>query len=145
MHFSAIACFLTCLFAVTAALCSAVEEWTPLFNGKDLTGWKNPYEWGQAEVVEDEVHLTGNQKFFFVTDKEYGDFVLEGEVKLPPGPANSGFMFRCHAEPNKVYGYQAEVDGSDRRWSGGLYDEGRRMWFASRTDSAAAYIKANVP
>ena len=26
------------------------------------------------------------------------------------------------------YGYQAEVDGSDRRWSGGLYDEGRREW-----------------
>ena len=23
-----------------------------LFNGKDLTGWKNPFEWGKAEVVE---------------------------------------------------------------------------------------------
>ena len=37
-------------------------------------------------------------------------------------------MFRCHVEKNKVYGYQAEVDGSERRWSGGLYDEGRRKW-----------------
>ena len=27
-----------------------------------------------------------------------------------------------------MYGYQAEVDGSDRKWSGGLYDEGRRGW-----------------
>ena len=27
-----------------------------------------------------------------------------------------------------MFGYQAEVDGSDRKWSGGLYDEGRRGW-----------------
>ncbi len=128
MHFSLFACLLTCLCALTSVPCSALEAWTPLFNGNDLSGWKNPYEWGKAAVVDGEVHLTGDQKFFLVTEKEYGDFVLEGEVKLPPGAANSGFMFRCHVEPNKVYGYQAEVDGSDRRWSGGLYDEGRREW-----------------
>jgi hypothetical protein len=41
-------------------------------------------------------------------------------------------MFRAHVEKNKVFGYQAEVDGdANRKWSGGLYDEGRRMWFAS--------------
>lgn len=106
----------------------AADEWTPLFNGKDLTGWKNPYEYGKAEVVGDEIHLTGEQKFFLVTDHEFEDFVLEGEVKLPEGQANSGFMFRCHVEPNRVSGYQAEVDGSPRNWSGGLYDEGRREW-----------------
>ena len=63
-----------------------------------------------------------------MTEKEYGDFVFEGEILLPEGKANSGFMFRCHVGPNKVFGYQAEVDGSDRAWSGGLYDEGRRQW-----------------
>ena len=68
------------------------------------------------------------KKFFLVTEKKYGDFIFEGEVHLPEGKANSGFMYRCHVEPNKVYGYQAEVDGSERRWSGGLYDEGRRGW-----------------
>jgi hypothetical protein len=63
-----------------------------------------------------------------VTEKAYADFEFEGEILLPDGKANSGFMFRCHVEPNRVYGYQAEVDGSERRWSGGLYDEGRRQW-----------------
>jgi len=106
----------------------AADEWTPLFNGKNLDGWHNPYEWGHAEVVDGEIHLTANKKFFLVTDKQYGDFILEGEVHLPEGKANSGFMFRCHEKTNKVFGYQAEVDGSDRRWSGGLYDEGRRGW-----------------
>jgi hypothetical protein len=118
-----------CFVVLLVVPCQAAEEaWAKLFNGKDLTGWKNPYDWGQAEVVDQEVHLSGEKKFFLVTEKEFDDFVFEGEVKLPPGPANSGFMFRCHVEPNRVFGYQAEVDGSDRRWSGGLYDEGRREW-----------------
>ena len=79
-------------------------------------------------MVDGEIHLKANKKFFLVTEKNYGDFVFEGEVHLPEGKANSGFMFRCHVKKNKVFGYQAEVDGSDRRWSGGLYDEGRRKW-----------------
>ena len=102
--------------------------YTPLFNGTDLSGWRNPYDYGTAKVVHGEIHLTANKKFFLVTEKKYSDFRLMVEIKLPEGEANSGVMFRCHVEPNKVYGYQAECDGSDRRWSAGLYDEGRRQW-----------------
>ncbi len=107
---------------------SADDTWTNLFDRKTTNGWKNPYDWGQVKIVDGEIHLKANKKFFLVTEKKYGDFVFEGEVKLPEGKANSGFMFRCHVQPNKVFGYQAEVDGSERRWSGGLYDEGRRKW-----------------
>ena len=99
-----------------------------LFNGKDLTGWRNPYDFGKSKIVGDEIHLTANRKFFLVTEKEYSDFVLFVEINLPEGKANSGVMFRCHVKPNKVFGYQAECDGSDRCWSAGLYDEGRRGW-----------------
>lgn len=114
------------------SLSAQEKDFTPLFDGKTLDGWKNPYSWGKAAVVDGEIHLTGDKKFFLVTEKTYGDFVFEGEVLLPSGTANSGFMFRAHAEPNKVYGYQSEVDGDPKRkWSGGLYDEGRRMWFIS--------------
>jgi hypothetical protein len=105
--------------------------YTPLFNGKDLTGWRNPYTFGQATVVDGEIHLTSDQKFFLVTEKKYANFRLCVEIHLPEGPANSGVMFRCHVDPTEkkaVYGYQAECDGSDRRWSGGLYDESRRGW-----------------
>ncbi|MFT4548023.1 MAG: hypothetical protein ACI8XO_000902 [Verrucomicrobiales bacterium] len=103
-------------------------EWVSLFDGKSTDGWKNPYEWGEVKVVDGEIHLTANKKFFLITEKTYADFVFEAEINLPEGKANSGFMFRCHVSPNKVSGYQAEVDGSDRCWSGGLYDEGRRKW-----------------
>ena len=102
--------------------------YTPLFNGKDLSGWRNPYGHGEAKVVNGEIELLADKKFFLVTEKKYSDFQLIAEIKLPEGPANSGVMFRCHVAPNKVFGYQAECDGSDRCWSAGLYDEGRRGW-----------------
>jgi hypothetical protein len=118
----------------------ADDKWTALFDGKTTEGWKNPYTWGKIEVVDGEIHLTADKKFFLVTEKKYGDFIFEGEINLPEGQANSGFMFRCHVEPNKVFGYQAEVDGSERAWSGGFYDEGRRKWLNPAQDA-----QTNIP
>ncbi len=129
------------LCAVTSA--ASADGWTPLFDGKTLNGWRNPYTWGETKVVGKEVHLTAEKKFFLVTEKSYTDFVFEVDIFLPPGQANSGVMFRAHVQPNKVFGYQAEVDGDPvRKWSGGLYDEGRRMWFASPIKGDAASEKA---
>ena len=132
-----------CAF-ISSAIAQENDGFTPLFDGKTTSGWTNPYKWGEVKVVDGEIHLTGNQKFFLVTEKTYGDFIFEGEILLPDGKANSGFMFRAHAGPNKVFGYQAEVDGdAKRKWSGGLYDEGRRMWFISpvkgNAESEAAF------
>jgi hypothetical protein len=121
----------------------ATEGFLPLFDGKTLAGWRNAYTWGKADVVDSEIHLTGDKKFFLVTEKTYADFVFEGEILLPDGQANCGFMFRAHVEPNKVFGYQAEVDGdAKRKWSGGLYDEGRRQWFISPIKAEPASVEA---
>ena len=112
--------------------CSSLQAkndgWVDLFDGKTLTGWNNPYDRGEAKVVDGEIHLVANKKFFLCTKKTYSNFIFEAEIKMPEGKANSGFMFRCHVEPNKVFGYQAEVDTAERAWSGGLYDEARRGW-----------------
>ncbi|MEM6691922.1 MAG: family 78 glycoside hydrolase catalytic domain, partial [Planctomycetota bacterium] len=105
--------------------------YTSLFNGADLSGWRNPYSHGEASVVDGEIHLRADKKFFLVTEKQYSDFRLSVDIHLPEGKANSGVMFRCHVDEDAkkvVYGYQAECDGSDRRWSGGFYDESRRGW-----------------
>ncbi|MEJ6699399.1 MAG: DUF1080 domain-containing protein [Akkermansiaceae bacterium] len=111
---------------------SDADGFTPLFNGKTMDGWHNPYKWGKIKVVDGEIHLTGDKKFFVVTDKKFSDFIFEAQILLPEGKANSGFMFRAHEQPGKVFGYQSEVDGDpNRKWSGGLYDEGRRRWFIS--------------
>lgn len=123
-----VAIIANCLCFCSIGSASEADSWTPLFDGSTLNGWHNPFDWGEARVVGEEIHLTASKKFFLVTDQQYSDFEFEAEILLPDGKANSGFMFRCHVKPNRVYGYQAEVDGSDRRWSGGLYDEGRRKW-----------------
>lgn len=76
---------------------AAGNGFVSLFDGNTMTGWRNPYGWGKIEVVNGEIHLTGERKFFVVTERTYGDFVFEGEILLPEGKANSGFMFRAHA------------------------------------------------
>lgn len=139
-----------CFFLSVAAALGSLQlnaaegdGFVSLFDGKTMTGWKNPYEWGQIEVKDGEVHLTGEKKFFVITEKLYSDFVFEGDVFIPEGKANSGFIFRGLVEPNKVYGYQAEVDGdATRKWSGGLYDEGRRQWFISPIKADPESVKA---
>ena len=117
------------LLMLSSCLFGGEKGWVNLFNGKDLSGWENPYEWGEASVVDGMIELVGNKKFFLSTKKQYSDFEFTAEVKLPEGQANSGFLFRAQRKPSgQMFGYQAEVDGAERRWSGGLYDEGRRKW-----------------
>ncbi len=89
-----------------------------------LNKWENPYDYGKAEVVKGEVHLTSQKgKWFLLTKKEYANFVFEGDIKMPVKEGNSGFLFRCQKGKNRAWGYQAEVDTADRKWSGGLYDK----------------------
>jgi hypothetical protein len=122
------------LLFLSALLCHAGEP-VSMFNGKDLSGWENPYQWGKVELVDDEIHLsTVKSKFFLCTTQTYKNFIFEAEVKMPEGKSNSGFLFRCLKKKNKAWGYQAEVDPSDRKWSGGLYDEGRRKWMHPNRD-----------
>ena len=138
--------FLALLLLAAIASAPAADQddgFVPLFDGKTMSGWKNAYEWGTIEVKDGEIHLTGDKKFFVVSEKPYANFIFEGDVHLPEGPANAGFMFRAHVGPNKVFGYQAEVDGNPGRgWSGGLYDEGRRGWFICPKKEDPESVKA---
>ena len=117
-----------------------------LFDGKTLDGWHNPYDWGEAWVEDGAIALKADKKFFLVADKQYSDFTLELEIMLPPeGKSNSGVMFRCHVEKNKVFGYQAECDPSDRAWTGGLYDEGRRGWLYPKVEEKGTTKLVQAP
>ncbi|MCI0498379.1 MAG: DUF1080 domain-containing protein [Planctomycetales bacterium] len=116
--------------------------WEDLLADPALSNWENPYEWGKAELKDGVVSLTSEKgKWFLLTKKEYANFVFEAEVKMPVNKGNSGFMFRCQKEKNRAWGYQAEVDPSDRKWSGGFYDEGRRAWFVCPNQDNAASEK----
>lgn len=149
---------------VTLALSSTLparaadeEGFTPLFDGKSLAGWKQHggkanYKVEDEQIVGSSVPNTSNS--FLCTEKEYGDFILEVEFKVDPA-LNSGVQIRSQVfdEPteidvegktktipaDRVHGYQVEIDPSDRAYSGGIYDEGRRGRFlADLKDNEAA-------
>jgi hypothetical protein len=110
------------------------DGWTELFNGKDLSGWKQlngeaKYEAVDGMIVGTTVANTPNS--FLCTEENYSDFVLELEMFLEED-FNSGMQFRSQSLPDymdgRVHGYQCEVDPSDRAWSAGIYDEARRGW-----------------
>ena len=111
--------------------------WQNLFNGKDLKGWTRLG--GKAEYTVENGAIIGrtvmnSRNTFLCTDKEYGDFILEADVWVEDEEGNAGIQTRSHFDPNafngegRVYGRQCEVDPTIRRWSGGIYDEGRRDW-----------------
>lgn len=111
--------------------------WTNLFDGKTLNGWKRlaglaEYKVEDGAIVGTTVFNSGNT--FLVTEKEYTDYILELDIRIDDTTANSGVQMRSHFNPaghegkGLVYGCQFEIDPSSRRWSGGIYDEGRRDW-----------------
>ncbi len=109
--------------------------WEPLFNGKDLSGWKilnghAPYTVKDGAIVGTTVADSPNS--FLGTEKSYGDFIFECDVLQEVGPSNSGVQFRGLSSPDfmngRVHGYQLEIDPSARAWTGGIYDEARRGW-----------------
>lgn len=125
------------ILSIVFSLCISLSmqaQWVSLFNGKDLKGWrqlngKAKYEVEGGAIVGTTV--AGEPNSFLATEKDYGDFILELEL-MADSTMNSGIQFRSESRPDyqngRVHGYQMEVDPSARAWSGGIYDEGRRLW-----------------
>jgi hypothetical protein len=135
--FQAICIVLLSSFCVSDGMSqSGKDGWEVLFNGKDLTGWrelngKHKWEVKDGIIIGTDVHNQPNG--FLCTEKEYGDFILELEVSIDTLMNNSGIQFRSLSTPEylngRVHGYQMELDPKPQRWSGSIYDEGgRRGW-----------------
>jgi hypothetical protein len=82
--------------SVVRAESAAETKLAPIFNGRDLTGWKstgvNPFWRVEHGVLigENDEKLTGNMLW---SEKEYGDFVLEFDVRWT-GEIDSGVELR---------------------------------------------------
>lgn len=104
---------------ITVASLAADADWIPLFNGRDLTGWTK--RGGDATYrVEDGAILGLNgpgHNTFLCTNREFGDFELEFEVRLLT-PLNSGVQIRSKARQEAddgksievIYGPQIEIE-----------------------------------
>ena len=108
--------------------------WKPLFDGRTLNGWVT--RGGNATYHVEDNAIVGTairekQNTFLCTEQHYSDFILELEFKIDTG-LNSGVQIRSNSFADyrdyRVHGYQVEIDPSERAWTGGIFDEGRRDW-----------------
>src|SRR5688572_17843826 len=114
-------------------------DMTPLFNGKDLTGWEGNLKlWSYKDGVvrgetTDENQTNGNT-FLIWRGGELKDFELRLSFRIKGG--NSGVQYRCQhqkdeqSNPWVVAGYQAEVEDTPGK-VGFLYDERGRGYLCN--------------
>lgn len=106
----------------------AAQKKVSLFNGKDLTGWKNngTEKWyvENGELVCE----SGPDKNYgyLSTEKNYKNFVLTLQFKQEAN-GNSGVFFRSSIEGVKISGWQVEVAPKDHH-TGGIYESYGRGW-----------------
>src|SRR5262245_13350515 len=99
------ACVLS--LALTGALADEAskppEGFTSLLNGKDLDGWKvhggKTESWGADMGV---LFVNGGGGGWLMTEKEFGDFELRLDFKVPKG-GNSGVALRAPMKGNPAY------------------------------------------
>lgn len=118
------------LSADNAAKPEAAQEWYELFNGNDLTGWKDSGETPDSFVVEDGMIkvCNGRSHLFFVGpkgDASFKDFEFKAKVKHMPG-SNSGIYIHTKFQEKgwPEAGYECQVNSTshkDPKKTGGLY------------------------
>ncbi|TWU07238.1 hypothetical protein CA54_56430 [Symmachiella macrocystis] len=126
--------FAAALFVSLAAVPAFAGEWVELFDGKTLDGWTQRN--GTATYrVEDKTIVgktnTGSPNSFLCSDKDYGDFELEFEVKVHD-KLNSGVQIRSQTKKTptgRVNGPQVEIEasGANGDEAGYIYAEGTKL------------------
>ena len=150
----------TLAFAACVVTTSIAAELKPLFDGKSLDGWIKRGGTAKYEVVDGAIvgtTVAGSPNTFLSPPKNYGDFILEYESWVD-SRLNAGVQIRSHqfkedttvftlrdgklsrrrGKAGHIYGYQVEMDPSDRAWSAGIYDESRHGWIADLSKNEKA-------
>lgn len=123
------------------------QRWTPLFNGKDLSGWtvkcqprdaqKTFWSVQNGELVCDSVGHKDHNYVWLLSEKEYGNFELRLQFQaFRDSPGNSGLQFRSRYDPSSEGGWldgpQVDIHPpASMSWrTGFIYDETReeRRW-----------------
>ena len=111
----------TLCFAFIISSCSKKsQEWTELFNGKDLTGWTANENAGSFKVEDGLLVCSGSRSHLFYTgDFKKGifrNFELKAIVKTMPG-SNSGIIFHTQEQEYGplLRGYEVQINNSYER------------------------------
>lgn len=113
------------------------EGWQLLFNGKDLSGWRNnngtPI---QTEVEDGALVPYQSGGYLIIHEKEFCDFLLQCDVRWENPECNSGIFFRVSDPSNPVHtGFEVQIMGGDqvgKHQMGAIYDLASSTKNASR-------------
>jgi hypothetical protein len=113
------------------------KGFTPLFNGKDLTGWEGESGWWSVEdgaitgITTAEKPLKAATYLFWKGGKP-ADFELRATFRFVGSDGNSGINFRSQQLPNRdVKGYQADME-TGPTYTGILYECNQRSVVTQR-------------
>ena len=128
------------LLAVLAviALPARSQEWKQIFNGKDLTGWKQVGP-GHFEVENGMLKPIGGMGLLYYTGGKIKNSVIRVVFKVTKPDDNSGVFIRIPLEPREEwmpvnYGYETQIydAGDDYHCTGVLYSLTKEMARASK-------------
>jgi len=86
------------------------EGFTPIFNGRDFTGWQGPLD--NYEIKDGAIVCKPGKGGTIYTREEYGNFVVRLEFKLPPG-GNNGLAIRYPGQGDTAYVGMCELQVLD--------------------------------
>ena len=85
-------------------------NFTSLFNGKDLSGWKGAND--NYEIVDGAIRCKSGHGGVLHTEKEYSDFTVRLEFQVPPG-GNNGLAIRYPGTGDTAYVGMCELQVLD--------------------------------
>src|SRR5690348_314953 len=90
------------------------DNWKPLFNGKDLTGWKHVGP-GNMTVEDGLIRTHGGMGLLYWTGGKLGNCRIRVVYKMRDFNDNSGVFIRIPIEPREEwmpvhYGYEVQID-----------------------------------
>ncbi len=113
-----------------ARLVAAGEPWIPLFNGKDLEGWRPSEHKDSWKVRDGQLSAEGPRSHLFYTGREFKNFELEVEAMVPPA-CNSGVYFHTAYQETgfPIKGFEIQINNTasgegtyqERKKTGSLY------------------------
>ena len=114
-------------------------SWTPLFDGKTLTGWTQRNGTAKYRIEDGAIvgrTQDGSPNSFLCTNRDYSDFELKFDVKVD-SRSNSGVQIRSRTrggETGRVNGPQVEIEASGRRGAeaGYIYGEAAGGWMTPK-------------
>jgi hypothetical protein len=85
-------------------------SFTSIFNGKDFTGWVGPLD--NYEIADGAIRCKPKMGGTIYTQKQYADFVVRVEFKLPPA-SNNGLAIRYPGQGDTAYVGMTELQVID--------------------------------